>query len=191
MKKLLFFLMIILTVFLVSCDFGLSSTDSIDNEGNKKTSITKGRSVKGGFDMKPFFDVTMKNIDANDVIIDEFKHLTVERYYNGQDGVITLNKNKGTLKYSIASVSIENKEYKNVTFSYEYKLNAASKNLIYLCPKNYRTVKVYANGQELSGRDFSSFAFYIPLYGFGEGRLEVSNHLVNKSMIKNGTYWAE
>ena len=82
-------------------------------------------------------------------------------------------------------------KYSNVSVSYGYTIKSASSNLLYMCPIDYKSVEIFAGGNKLNPQDFSPFAFYVSLYGFGLGRLEVSKHLNNESLVHGGTYWAK
>ena len=178
MKKFNFILFTVLFCFLLlTCDNGLT----VKNENIKETKKTekKGREVTGGFDLLPFTDVSLKTVDASQIKLKDFEELVSGTYVNGKTG--------GSLFFEGDRVSFSVRENgQDITLSYQYDIKAASKNIIYLKPLNKNSVKCTVNGIQ---SDLSQFSAYISMYGFGEGRIEVSKHLNEESLIKGGTYW--
>lgn len=180
MKKIILFLSIGLFIF-TSC---LNEVSEVDYERSNNKVYKKARNVDG-FDLKPFIDVTMKNVNANDITINDFEGLCSGQYFNNKKGSsITVNKSNHTVSFNVSNIRIKGTDYNNIYIKYEYKIKAASKNLIYLCPLNMNEVDTNLNKDVLKNLDLC-----MSLYGFGEGRIECSNHLDGISYIPCGTYW--
>lgn len=188
MKKVLFFLVCVLSLCVFSCDYEVKESDSTDIRIVGRRKAMESRSA-GGVDMSAFFDVTFKDVDANDVMSEEVYELVKGKSYRAGNTVISFSRNKMNVNVNIAGCDLKEYEGANISYSYEYEVKAASKNLIYICPKDYRTVKVNINDDVKSGRELGQFALYFPLYGFGESRLEVSKHLNSEALVKGNTYW--
>ncbi len=181
---------IILISFMFFCFCITSCLNDIDgSEVNKGGAVRKGKESRGAFDTSLFTDVTMKNINANDITVKDFNRLC-NGQYKGKNGVLTINRRDNTVNINCSNVKVGNEEYSNVFLSYEYQIKAAGNNVLYMCPKNVHDVKVSCNGETVNADQIGSFATYISLYGFGQGRLEVSPHLDGVSLTKSGTYWS-
>lgn len=193
MKKSYFILSIIFSMLVLSCENSFNMTKSLSEEQSQsamKKTVKINRNVTGGFDLKPYIDVTMKNVYACDINIYDFEALLAEEYFFNGNKIKFYQKEK-KVRFNLLSAEIRGKKYTNVSVCYNYTIKAASSNLIYMCPIDSKSVEVFENGNKLNVSDFSPFAFYVSLYGFGLGRLEVSKHLNNESFVHGGTYWAK
>ena len=182
MKKSFFVVSVFFSLFFLSCK---NEFNAYDSSVSTVSRVFKNKT--GSFDSKPYYDVTLKDNNAFQVVQSDFSKYIKNSYMNG-DNCIRFSKNNNTLYYDgICANSLY--EGKRISFKYEYEIKAASSSLMYLKPKNPRTVIYVIDGVEMFGKDVPSFIGYIPLYGFGGGRLEVSSHLKGESSIVCGTYW--
>lgn len=183
MKKIVLLLSII-----VMCIFTLSCVNDIQPDYNNDTqSKVSNRSAqnKGGFDLKPFIDVSDPKINGFDITESDFEFLVSGIYRNKGGSSINFSKDN-IVRINIPNTVVDGKEYSNIFIEYEWKIQAASKNLVYLCPVSKASLKVSSNAQSI---DVDKFFPFISMYGFGEGRIEVSKHLDNISALPKGTYW--
>lgn len=193
MKKSYFIVSMIFSMLVLSCENSFNMIKPVTEEQRQsamKKTVKVNRNVTGGFDLKPYIDVTMKNVDASDINIYDFEALLAEEYsFNGNR--IKFNLEEKKVRFNLLSAEIRGQKYSNVSVCYGYTIKSASSNLLYMCPIDYKSVEIFAGGNKLNPQDFSPFAFYVSLYGFGLGRLEVSKHLNNESFVHGGTYWAK
>ena len=80
MKKSYFILSIIFSMLVLSCENSFNMTKSLSEEQSQsamKKTVKINRNVTGGFDLKPYIDVTMKNVDACDINIYDFEALLI------------------------------------------------------------------------------------------------------------------
>lgn len=192
MKKEIFLISSVLfLLFLSGCENGLSREENPDNVNvSTKVNKNKNRSGKGGFDLTPYIDASLRNVNAADISVYDFEELCGKTYScKGSD--ITVNVKEHTISVRCPKVTVRNKEYSNLYAKYEYKFLAAGEDLLYLCPLNNDTAQLYTGDRKLNVKDISPFLLYISFYGFGQSRIEVSSFLNGESMITGGTYWAK
>lgn len=183
MKKVVLLIsIVVLGIFTVSCVNDIQP--DYHNDTEEKIS---NRSVnnKGGFDLKPFIDVSDPKINASDINENDFK-LLVNGVYRNKDGSSVTFSKGNIVRMNIPGTVVNGNEYSNIYIEYEWKIQTASKNLIYLCPVSKSSVKVCSNSSEIN---VDKFFPYISMYGFGEGRIEVSKHLDKIAALPKGTYW--
>lgn len=183
MKKILF-LVLGLCMMVFSCSY-----DVVEKNGEKKVNRNVESGKNGGVDMSVFLDVTLKGVDAQTVTDDVFFELVKGKRYEGGKTSIFFDKTKKMVQVSIDECDMSGYEGCHVDFTYEYAVRSASKNLLYICPKDVQKVKVHVNGKEINALDAGQFSTYFSVYGFGEKRVEVSPHLNEVSFIKGNTYW--
>lgn len=185
MKKNYVFVICILSVFLFSCENSIQPDYDETTSLSRSVRVTRGKS-SGAIDPLPFIDVTMKNVNANDIVLKDFESLANGTYVSKEGNRIRVDKKAHKVFINVINTKINDEKYSNIFISFEYKLNAASDNLVYLCPLTQKLCEVSSNGHKI---EIDKFGPYISMYGFGEGRIEVSDHLKNVSLIPSGTYW--
>lgn len=183
MKKIILLLSItVMSIFTVSCVNDIQPDYHNDTE-NKISN--RSADNKGGFDLKPFIDVSDPKINGFDITESDFKFLVSGVYRNINGSSINFSKDN-IVRINIPDTVVDSKEYSNIFIEYEWRIKAASKNLVYIYPVSKESLKVSSNAQNI---DVDKFFPYVSMYGFGEGRIEVSKHLDNISALPKGTYW--
>ena len=109
MKRYFFIISIIavITVLIfISCEDSFGKIKKTDVSVNvlEKT-VRHSSDVTGGFDLKPFIDVTLKNIDAFDINIYDFEEL-LSSEYNNKGNTINFNLKEGKVTFCILSSEI-------------------------------------------------------------------------------------
>ena len=169
---------------LASCRMELDPLPSVKGGSKKKTEKVREEN-KNCVDPGYFFDVTLKQNSAYAVSSEKISEVCEGRYVKG-DSSITVSGDRVLL----ICESIESGKYKGCSFvcDYEYTLKAAGRHVMYLCPKRIKQIMI--NDTEVSKGLYSDFYTYIPLYGFGENRIEVSSVMDGVIALPSGTYWA-
>ena len=118
-------------MLVLSCENSFNMTKSLSEEQSQsamKKTVKINRNVTGGFDLKPYIDVTMKNVDACDINIYDFEALLAEEYFfNGNK--IKFYQEEKKVRFNLLSAEIRGKKYTNVSVCYNYTIKAASSNL--------------------------------------------------------------
>lgn len=178
MKKLFCLVAFVGLVMLSSCSYA-----GKDNENDVKKKISVTRSL----DETEYINVTLKNVNGKLLDKTDFALVCNGRYWNG-NSYIEFDMTKGRCRlYTNNSRLYEGEE---VVADFIYTVKAASENCIYICPSSMNKTGFTHNGKyELGIESIYSFALYIPLYGYGQKRLEVSSILNDEICMPSGTYW--
>ena len=165
----------------VSCDNKSYSTGAM---GKQKIS----RSVQ--LDDGEYVDVTLKDINASIITNSDFNLLCRGTFYH-EDGSFIMIDSSSEMCFIHSEKCNTNDENKGKAFdsSFVYKICSASPNVLYLCPLTKSGVMVNINGRPVNSFDIPSFSTYIPLYGFGQNRIEVNPILDGDIALPSGTYW--
>lgn len=188
MKKI-----VVLGVVLVVAGIILSCTNDYitGGGGEKEVNRPSARSVStGGFDLTPYYDVSNEANDCNMINNDIFSEYIGREYQNGYS-VLRFDVVKKEVTLHISDCKLKGYENSNIYLNYEYELKAASRNLGYIVPKRGTQINCIVNGKRVEADEVSPFMFYIPFYGFGNSRFEVSAHFAGESLINSGTYWVK
>lgn len=158
---------------------------NIDKESSKKKIERVKQNNPNSIDPGYFFDVTLRQNNAFTVTKDAFMS-SCDGYYTKGDSSIRVLDDYIVLR----SDSIASGKYKGSSFvcEYEYVLKAGGSHMMYLCPKNIKSLRI--NGNDIPKGLYSDFYTYVPLYGFGENRIEVSSVMDGVIALPSGTYWA-
>ena len=183
MKKSVLFIVSFL-VLSVSCknhlNLGSDSLKTVDKTAKiQRYTVDKGQYV----------DVTMKNVDAKLFDVSYFNEMT-SFGYKSKNAVIYFDKTKGTVNISVFKSENNSFKGKKMECTFEYDVKAASSNCIYICPKTRNGNVCYIDGEAFSFVNLPSYMFYIPLYGFGENRIEISSVMKNEGILSCQTFWA-
>lgn len=165
--------------------FFLFSSCSMNARGGSKPSSKISRSA---VDSSEYKDVTLANVNAKILTKTDFAVLCSGEYKYGNSSIVVDFK-KGRLSLRTDSCQLEKYAGKSFSIDYIYTVKAASSSCLYLCPSTYNNLHVECDGVSYKAVEFSSFAAFIPLYGFGQNRLEVSSILAGEIAMPSGTYW--
>lgn len=179
--KVKFFVVSVLVLLSVSCREGF-----ISEKKNEKSIQGVKYTVK--CDEGEYIDVTGKNASASSVSVSDF-FLVCTQNYKGPSCSLSFDSSSGKLHVSGKS-SLESCRGKDFELSYVFDIKSASENLMYLCPKSPFSVSLIIDGKECDYSSFPSFAYDIPLYGFGSSRLEIASVLEGLVFVPSGTLWS-
>ena len=171
--RIIIFLVLVLSVF--SCN-----QSSEVKEGNTKVV----RSVDPG----KYVDVTDKNVNAYLLKKNDFALICSGLYKNG-NSTIFVDFEKGKVKLITDKSTLDEYKGKLIETEFIYKIKSANSNTLYLCPSTLYNLDVKIDGEIKKASTLSSFCLYVPFYGYGESRLEVSSILNGEIFMPSGTYW--
>jgi len=188
MKKLLIF---VVGLFLVlsSCNNGLESG------GGNKVSGTGGvvdKSRRTVIDAGKYVDFTgveisAGNVGKNDLLSDSFGTFKRE----GSNCTIKLDRSEGTITLSTDMAVIKGEPNHSVYARYKFELKAAGENCAYIRMGRREGATVLIDGVPVDTNDISDILLCVPLYGFGQNRLEVSPIMKGYIAMPSGTYWKQ
>ena len=181
MKKFLIIINITLLFLLPSCK---TEVPRLTKVGEQKISKT----VK--VDNSEYIDCTNDNINASVITNSDFLLYCRGSFRNGNN-VISINPEEETITIETSSSLNEKMFGKNVKATFKYDIDSASSNLLYIRPKTRESGQVFIDDVPYSILELPSFLLYIPLYGFGQKRIEVSPILDGEVLLSSGTYWKE
>ena len=150
----------------------------------------KNREEVTSIDSGKFLDVTLNNVNASVVSKKDFNHTTYGTFYS-EDGssFISIDPSNNLCFIHTSNSSHPYFNGKRMDASFIYDLKAASNDVLYLCPLTMEGVLINIDGKPIKALNAPSFSLYIPLYGFGENRIEVSSVLEGETSLPYGTYW--
>lgn len=139
---------------------------------------------------KEFVDVTMGEVNSFAIGVEEFSNVTIGRYeHEGTDSYIEIMKN-GTCQIFTSAIMAEG-DYHNQKFetSFNLSVDSASKNILYIRPATLHDLEYKIGEEYVSAIEDGGFLPFLPFYGFGGGRLEISPIMNGFIALPSGTYW--
>lgn len=170
------------TVFTVICLMMTSCAFEPLIQKQKAASSTQTQT--GGFDRGRYFDASrgMGRSATTD---------TVQNYVNGTyiNGNSSIYFSGEKLVFMTPSMTAKGFEGKSCRIEYEYQILPAGDKAVYLCPKNPEKFNVKINGEYIQHSDVPDTLLLIPMWGFGENRIEISSAAAGYSGLPAGAYW--
>lgn len=173
-----------LVVVALALPLVFSSCSNIDSSDGKP----KKKGARAAVDMTEYKDVTSPDVNASLIRKADFALLSEGTYWNG-DSSITLSWSKGRAVFYCPKVSGGEYDGKSFEADFVYDVKAASRDLLYICPLTKSNVSVTVGGQKVPAVKALPFCLFVPLYGFGQSRLEVSSIMDDEAVMPSGTYW--
>lgn len=176
-------LMIILTAaLLISC-------------GNKQKELTlysvpekKGKAMRVAVDSGEYIDVSDPKTDASLIDCTSFV-FSIADHYQAQDAVMKIERGSNRIRITIPKLKAKGFEGKSYEAYFSFGLKNSGKNLVYLYPVFDGKQECYIDGKEFDMRSVPVWMFYIPLYGYGENRIETSSVLKEDAFVYCATWW--
>lgn len=154
--------------------------------------IERGSDIKkierSAVDARPYTDVTLSSVNARLIGKEDFAQTCEGRYENGSS-YIEVNYERGKLRLYTPAGRNPSCAGQQVEAEFIYSVKAASQHCLYLCPATKNGLKVKIGGKETDALSAPSFLLYVPLYGFGAGRIEMSPVMGSETAMPSGTYW--
>ncbi len=135
-----------------------------------------------------YVDVTMKNVNAS-VIDTNYFDSVIKNNYKSDNCTINFDKSKNMVSVYVNNSKMKGFEGKTIRCTYKYVLKSSSENCVYICPVKRSDTLCFIDEEPYSLSKLPSFMFYIPLYGFGENRIEVSSIMKNEGAVNCQTLW--
>lgn len=154
--------------------------------GERYSDKVKKVAVLYAIDSSRYKNVTMNNVNARLLDREDFSSVVAGTYYNGASYIEISNG-----RCHMYTPECINGDYKGECFEAEfsYTVKAASENCVYICPLTMNKTGYTHNGRYVYGIEGKPFALYLPMYGYGENRVEVSSVLDSEICMPSGTYW--
>lgn len=110
-------------------------------------------------------------------------------YYN-EESMIKIDAKSKTIQIKTSVGRLEGDENLHmIDGTYLFSFNAASDKVGYLRHSTRKGLRIKIDGKEISGDKVPDFVTCIPLYGYGENRIEVSSIMDGYMAMPSGTYW--
>lgn len=172
-------------VFMSFAFLGCSQNFSSASGGQDRS---ESKSVTRSIDSSRYKDVTLESVNASLIEKVDFAYLVNGTFCSG-DSYMKFDMEKGRCVLYTPSCPLE--RYRGMEFSADfiYTVKAAGKNCLYIMPSTMNGTGYYAGGNYVPAVQGAAFALYVPLYGFGESRIEVSSVLNGEICMPSGTYW--
>ena len=179
MKKICMMVLSAVCVILCGCNF---------SGGDSSMSTKKKIAVLHALDKVQYRNVTMNNVNARYLDREDFSSLVSGKYVNGES-YIEIDMERG--RCHVYTENCPNAAYKGEKFEsdFVYTVKAAGENCIYLCPLSLNKTGYSHNDRFVDAVEGKPFALYLPFYGYGENRLEVSSIMNGEICMPSGTYW--
>ena len=177
MKRLIFTLFICMN--LISC-----------NQNKEEISEVKSSVITRRVDYNEYIDVTNKDVNASLLKKSDFAVLSYGTYING-NSYINIDFEKGRVKLYTDNCMYESLKGKSLEAEFVYNVKSANMNTLYLSPTTLYNLTVKVDNKEVKASVLPSFLLYVPLFGFGQSRLEVSSILNGEIGLPSGTYWKQ
>lgn len=167
----------LIALMTVSCAF-----EDITPHEVKSNAVTQ---ESGSFDSGRYLDVSSGIAEStNDQTLSNY--ITCGKFVCGTSSLVF---HDGIVTCYTSSMSVKGYEGKPCRMEYEYQIKPASSTTSYLCPKNTEAVTLFIDGRYIPHEDIKDYMTVIPLYGFGENRVEVSPVTKGFSVMPSGAYW--
>ena len=171
------------------CFLFFSCANQINEMHNTKSAVQKTIKVQRlAMDNGTYVDVTMKNVNAS-VIDTAYFNSVIRNNYKSDNCVINFEKTNSMVHVKVYRSNMKGFEGKEIECSFKYVLKSSGENCVYICPVKRSDTLCYINGDPHTLSSLPSFMFYIPLYGFGENRVEVSSIMKNEGAVNCQTLW--
>ena len=171
------------------CLLFISCANQINEVQNNKVSDTKKIKVQRlAMDSGKYVDVTMKNVNAS-IFDTSYFNSVIKRNYKSDNCTFNFDTNNQKVHVHIKNSKMKGFEGKTIDCTFKYVLKSSGENCVYICPVKRSDTLCYIDEEVVSLTKLPSFMFYIPLYGFGENRIEVSSIMKNEGAVNCQTLW--
>lgn len=181
MKKYLI-LGCLFSVLMVSCTNNFMSISTSAPKPKKKVM------AKSAVDTGKYMDMTLENKSAALYTKSDFAAVVTGRYYNGES-FVDVDMAKGKVHFYTPDCCLPDYKGKSFDSTFIYDVKAASKDCLYISPSTKNGVDINIDGNTLKAIEAPSFCLFLPLYGFGQSRIEVNPILNGEIALPSGTYW--
>lgn len=141
-------------------------------------------------DTVPFVDVTRGEINATKLDSTSFSDSSVGMYeHEGSDAFIEIKRNGKCTLFSPGIMAVG--EYQNEAFEagFTFSIESASEDILYMRPSSLHMIEYKIGSDYFKASEVQGFLSFIPFYGFGSSRLEVSPIMNDFIALPSGTYW--
>jgi hypothetical protein len=177
MRRILVCLVLLATV-LFSCGNPINNTQK-----------QEAKSKSGKIDNTSYINLTVSGSDARSITREDILGISSGVYLNG-DSRITIDVNNSTVELSTNNARYGGDGIDHAFYSkYVFTVLPAGKNCAYIQQASRANLTVNIDGVEYKGNDVKDLLTCIPLYGFGESRIEVSSIMDGYIAMPSGTYW--
>ena len=171
------------------CLLFISCANQINEVQNNKVSDTKKIKVQRlAMDSGKYVDVTMKNVNAS-IFDTSYFNSVIKRNYKSDNCTLNFDTNNQKVHVYVKKSKMKGFEGKTIDCTFKYVLKSSGENCVYICPVKRSDTLCYIDEEVVSLTKLPSFMFYIPLYGFGENRIEVSSIMKNEGAVNCQTLW--
>ena len=171
------------------CLLFISCANQINEVQNNKVSDTKKIKVQRlAMDSGKYVDVTMKNVNAS-IFDTSYFNSVIKRNYKSDNCTLNFDTNNQKVHVHVKKSKMKGFEGKTIDCTFKYVLKSSGENCVYICPVKRSDTLCYIDEEVVSLTKLPSFMFYIPLYGFGENRIEVSSIMKNEGAVNCQTLW--
>ena len=178
-----------LVIIPVVCMLFFSCVNQISEVQNNKVTETKKIKVQRlAMDSGKYVDVTMKNVNAS-VIDTSYFNTLINRNYRSDNCILNFDTVNQKVHVHVKNSNMKGFERKTIDCTFRYVLKSSGENCVYICPVKRSDTLCYIDEEVVSLTKLPSFMFYIPLYGFGENRIEVSSIMKNEGAVNCQTLW--
>jgi hypothetical protein len=182
-------IILVIAIFAVSCNDGLSSSGGMNSSGSNNRI---DRSRKGGIDSSKYTDLTVQeNNAAKFSKFDILANLNGKYLQEGGNGYISFDRQEGTVTISSDNANFNGQNGMNMYARYVFDVDAANDNCLYIRPDKNKKGQLIIGNEAFADQALPDLALCLPLYGFSRNRIEVSPVMNGYIAMPSGTYWAE